>query len=88
MRADDLQASLREIYIESLRLNPDKAPLDASGLIERLNITSILALEIMVGIEIRFDIELDTAQFDVRALDSITALADYLHPHLPRLETP
>lgn len=88
MSPDDLQACLREIYIESLRLDPANAPLDASDLIERLNITSILALEILVGIEIRFDIELDTAHFDVRALDSIAALADYLHPYLPRLETP
>lgn len=84
MSSDGIEAQLRSIYVESLRLDPATAVLDGPGLLSGLNITSILALEIMVGIEIRFDIELDTATFDVNALDSIAALAEYLRPRIAR----
>lgn len=85
MSSDAIETQLRSIYVESLRLDPATTALEGSGLLDRLDISSIVALEIMVGIEIRFDIELDIANFDVNALDSISALAEYLRPQVSRL---
>lgn len=86
---DSLNARLKTLIVETLRLNdvraediPDEEPLFGSP---RFGLDSIDALELVVKLEKEYGIKIGSSEESRTALASVSALAAYIRQHRPDL---
>ena len=87
MDRDQIKQSLKELLIDGLRLQ-DLRPQDiedaAPIFVEGLGLDSVDALELVVLVEEKFNIQIPDEDVGKRAFASIDALADYVHTELAK----
>ncbi|WP_412530070.1 acyl carrier protein [Burkholderia lata] len=76
--AESLDLQLRELYIRALRLHRRAETLPPDGLLAALSIDSVSMLEISIGVEAKYGIEIDPDDLSANLLDSFDALARYI----------
>ena len=81
----DIEATIRKIMIE--RLGVDPAVVNASGLNTPLlghgiSLDSVEALQLVVGLEQAFDLEIPDEDLDIELFQSIASLTRYLEQRL------
>ena len=88
--SDDLNISLKELIIATLRLKDtapgdiaDEAPMIGGG----LELDSLDALEVVVAIEKAYGVKIDTSEDSKRALGSVDALAAFVREKSPRFKS-
>lgn len=87
MDRKDLKESLKELLIEGLRLQdlgPDDIEDGAPIFVEGLGLDSVDALELVVLVEEKFNIQIPDEDMGKRAFASIDALADYVSEELSK----
>ncbi|MCA1028625.1 acyl carrier protein [Cytobacillus kochii] len=79
MYKEEIKDELKKILIESLQLSqtPDEIPNE--NLIQNYNINSVNALEILVWVESKFEIEIADEDLSANLIDSIDVLSNYIH---------
>jgi acyl carrier protein len=77
-----IQEDLKEIYIQALRLHVAKNDVPETGLIERFGIDSIGAMELLITIESRYNIQFEAELLSGKILDSLDTLATYVEQRL------
>ena len=79
MTPQDIETKLRSMIVDRLFLTVDPAeiPADAS-LVNDYNVDSVNLLELVVGLEEEFGLELDGGDFNTAHFGSITALRDFV----------
>lgn len=77
--SDDLEAQIREMIVERcfLTMSPDEIDNDAQ-LMESVGLDSVQILEVVVGLEELFGVELDDADFDIESFSTVNAIAQYV----------
>lgn len=87
MNRNDLKSSLKRLLIEGLRL-PDVRPEDiddgAPIFVEGLGLDSVDALELVVLVEEKFNVQIPDEDVGKRAFASIDALTDYVAAELAK----
>ena len=87
MDRDQIKQSLKELLIDGLRLQ-DLRPQDiedaAPIFVEGLGLDSVDALELVVLVEEKFNIQIPDEDVGKRAFASIEALTDYVHGELAK----
>ncbi|MEA2625469.1 MAG: acyl carrier protein [Candidatus Binatota bacterium] len=87
MERDELKQSLKRLLIEGLRLEEMRAEEiedDAPIFVEGLGLDSVDALELVVLVEEKFNIQIPDEDVGKRAFASINALAEYVAAELAR----
>jgi acyl carrier protein len=87
MDRKDLKESLKELLIEGLRLQdlgPDDIEDGAPIFVEGLGLDSVDALELVVLVEEKFNIQIPDEDMGKRAFASIDALTDYVSEELSK----
>ena len=74
----DIKHTLREIFVQTLRLQADPAQLQETDLIAQLGLDSIAALEIITQVEHRFQITIDDDDISPTLVDSLDTLSAYI----------
>lgn len=82
VKTADITTTLRKIIVKALRL--DKAPEEIKGdnLISELGITSIDSLEILINVEIAYDILIPDEDLNQNLVSSLAALAGYVEARI------
>ncbi|QMI49020.1 phosphopantetheine-binding protein [Burkholderia sp. MBR-1] len=73
-----LDLQLRELYIRALRLHRQAEALPPDGLLAALSIDSVSMLEISIGVEAKYGIEIAPDDLTANLLDSFEVLARYI----------
>ncbi len=78
-----IEAKLKVMIVERLFLNvrPEEIKTDVS-LMEAYGVDSVSLLELVVGLEEAFGIQLDDGDFDVRHFATVAALRDFVAARL------
>jgi acyl carrier protein len=78
MNHEEVKYELKKILISSLQLkeNPDQILND--NLISKYNINSVDALEILVWVESKFEIEIADEDLSASLIDSLEVLSNYI----------
>jgi acyl carrier protein len=72
------QIELRQLYVEALRLHVAPQDLPNEGLLASLHIDSVSIMEIAIGIETRYGVELDLGRLSLAVFDSFEDLSRHL----------
>jgi acyl carrier protein len=86
---DEIKRSLKQLLIEGLRLQelrPDDIEDAAPIFVEGLGLDSVDALELVVLVEEKFNIQIPDEDVGKRAFASIEALTDYVSTELARVD--
>lgn len=75
---ETIKSSLRELFVDTLRLPISPAEVGESNLIADLGIDSIGAMELLTRVENQFNILIDDAEAVPALVDSLHALASYI----------
>lgn len=78
MTDQDMKRILKGLFVKAQRREIDPTGIPDSGLVSHLGIDSISSLEILILVEQAFDIEIADADLDVRLVDSLDVLVEYL----------
>ena len=81
MKSEDMQEikmALREIFVETLRLDINPAQIAESDLITGLGIDSIVLMEILTQVENRFEISIEDEDVSPTLVDSLDTFAAYI----------
>ncbi|MGK0187225.1 MAG: acyl carrier protein [Verrucomicrobiales bacterium] len=84
MSADSLQAEIKEMMIDELMLEESADEIDSETPIfgpEGLGLDSVDALQLVVGIEKRFDLKLSDSETARGVLRSVTTIAEAIEQH-------
>ena len=87
MNRDDLKLSLKQLLIDGLRLEtlrPEDIEDAAPIFVEGLGLDSVDALELVVLVEEKFEIQIPDEDVGRQAFASIDALADYVSAELAK----
>lgn len=87
MDRDQIKGSLKRLLIEGLRLHdlrPEDIVDSAPIFVEGLGLDSVDALELVVLVEEKFNIQIPDEEVGKRAFASIDTLADYVASELGR----
>jgi acyl carrier protein len=87
MDGDELKRNLKRLLVEGLRLEemrPEEIDDDAPIFVEGLGLDSVDALELVVLVEEKFNIQIPDEDVGKRAFASINALAEYVAAELAR----
>ena len=79
----NMEDRLKKMIVERLYLKvaPESIKNDAS-LMTTYGVDSVSLLELVVGLEDEFDIEIDDDEFDVENFQTVAALRDFVTPRL------
>src|SRR5947209_3489617 len=79
MSRSQTEGKLRRIVaqVSGTDLDPEAIPLEP-GLLDRLHIDSLMALEIIVQIEQEFGVAIEDDDFAIEMLDSLNKAVDYI----------
>jgi acyl carrier protein len=80
MTTDDLAPRVKELIVRRLKLEIDPASIqdDAPLFGEGLELDSIDALELVLGLEQEFGIKVEDEEVGVKAFSSVNALVDFI----------
>ena len=83
MTPQEIETRLRTLIVERLFLpvSPEEIPVDAS-LVNDYGVDSVNLLELVVGLEEEFGLELDGGDFNATHFGSIAALRDFVAARL------
>ena len=87
MERDELKRSLKRLLIDGLRLHdmrPDDIEDEAPIFVEGLGLDSVDALELVVLVEEKFNIQIPDEDVGKRAFASIEALTEYVGGELAK----
>ena len=74
----DIKEKIKEIYAITVPTDIEKENVPEINLIEKLNIDSILSLEILISVEDAFQITIDDEDLSPELVDSIITLSNYV----------
>jgi acyl carrier protein len=79
-----IEARLRNMIVERLflKVQPEAIPIDAS-LMDAFGVDSVSLLELVVGLEEAFGIQLADGDFNVKNFSSVAALREFVRARLP-----
>jgi len=89
MDRDQLKRSLKQLLVDGLRLQdlrPDDIEDTAPIFVEGLGLDSVDALELVVLVEEKFNIQIPDEDVGKRAFASIEALTDFVSTELARVD--
>jgi acyl carrier protein len=72
------EIELRQLYVQALRLHIAPEDLPNHGLLASLRIDSVSIMEIVIGLEAKYGVELDLGQLSLAAFDSFEDLSRHL----------
>jgi acyl carrier protein len=78
MTMETIKSSLRDLFVDTLRLPISPAEMAETNLIAELGIDSIGAMELLTRVENHFHILIDDADVSLSLVDSLDTLADYI----------
>lgn len=78
MSRDEIERKLRQIFVQVTNTEYPPESLSERGLLEKLHIDSLMALEIIVQIEQEFLVAIDDDDVVFQILDSLDACVDYV----------
>lgn len=83
MEQADIEAKLKEMIVERLflQVEPETIDTDAS-LTETYGVDSVSLLELVVGLEEAFGIQVEDGEFDLANFVSVAALRDFVSARL------
>ena len=83
MTIQDIETRLRAMIVDRLFLSvaPEDIPVDAS-LVNDFGVDSVNLLELVVGLEEEFGLELDGGDFNAKHFGSVAALRDFVATRL------
>lgn len=76
---EDITATLRQIFVETLRLPTAPTLLGEKDLVTQLGIDSIALMEIITRVEHTFHITVDEEDISPTLVNSLETLARYIH---------
>lgn len=85
---DVIKQRLRQVLVDSLKLNRSPESIPDTNLVAELGIDSINSLEFLVWVENEFGIEIADEDLSVALVDSLDHLATYVLDHQQREPTP
>jgi len=79
----DIESRLKKMIVERLylKVEPESIENNAS-LMQTYGVDSVSLLELVVGLEDEFDIEIDDDEFDVENFATVTALREFVTPRI------
>jgi acyl carrier protein len=84
MRDKSLESQLKEMIVERLMLQADPSKIgDEDDLIQRLNLESVQLMEIVIGLEERFGVELGDQEFSVQKFRTVASIAEVVRNKKP-----
>lgn len=78
MNEEEIKYELKKILISSLQLNEKPEQITNNNLISKYNINSVDALEILVWVENKFEIEIADEDLSASLIDSLDDLSSYI----------
>jgi acyl carrier protein len=78
MEKNEVKSILKDIFIDVLDLEVDKEHLSENHLIEEYGLNSVDALEILMHIEKKLDIEIDEEDLTADLVNSMDELSSYV----------
>ena len=83
MTSNDIESRLKQMIVERLFLNvsPEELQTDAS-LMDVYGVDSVCLLELVVGLEEEFDIQIEDGDFNVANFESVAALEQFVRQRL------
>jgi acyl carrier protein len=78
LMSDVSEIELRQLYVQALRLHIAPQNLPNEGLLASLHIDSVSIMEIVIGIETRYGVELDLGRLSLSVFDSFENLSRHL----------
>ena len=83
--ADRMEDQLKQMLVDHMLLKMDPAEIDEhASLIGVYGLDSVCVLEIIVGIEELFAVNVSDDELDLKNFESVAAIADYVRRHLER----
>jgi acyl carrier protein len=84
MTTQEIESRLKEMIVERLFLKLQPAAIDTeASLIDVYGVDSVCLLELVVGLEDAFGIQLEDGDFNVRNFESVAALRQFVQQRLP-----
>ncbi len=79
MSEESVESRLKKMIVERLfmKVSPDEIE-DGKSLIDVYGVDSVSLLELVVGIEEEFGIEVEDEDFDVRSFETVAALSAFV----------
>ena len=85
---DRIEDQLKQMLVDRMILKMDPAAIDDNAsLIETYGLDSVCVLEIVVGIEERFGVNVGDEELDLKNFTSIVTIANYVRRHLGKKES-
>ncbi len=80
-----IEAKLKYMIVERLflKVKPEAIPNDAS-LMDTYGVDSVSLLELVVGLEEAFGVQIEDGDFNVKNFTTVAALRDFVRARLPR----
>lgn len=77
--ADEMEEKIKQMIVERcfLTIPPEDIAEDAP-LIEEVGLDSVQVLEVVVGLEDEFGVQIEDADFDIENFATVEAIADYV----------
>ena len=83
--AERIEDQLKQMLVDHMILKMDPADIDENAsLIDSYGVDSVCVLEIIVGIEELFAVNVSDDELDLKNFESIVAIANYVRRHLER----
>lgn len=85
---ENVAQTIKEIAIEVLEMSITPAEIDAAeeGFLEKFGFNSVDALELLLHVERKFDIEVLDEDLNADLLKSVNSLAEYVVKHSPSVQ--
>ena len=79
-----IEARLKAMIVERLflKVKPEEIPVDVS-LMDAYGVDSVSLLELVVGLEEAFGVQIEDGDFNVRNFATVAALRDFVRARLP-----
>ena len=79
-----IEAKLKNMIVDRLflKVKPEEIPNDVS-LMDAYGVDSVSLLELVVGLEEAFGVQIEDGDFNVKNFTTVAALRDFVRAHLP-----